>query len=279
MQEKLENPEKRTILDSEENLKKRIQRLKNSLRENSDDLIEQYSEEYNYYEDYEEYNYYEEYIRNPENVIFTWKVAGPLHFAMSQDKMREKIIDVFKAMVESGHLMTKNDFEEQIDQETIFPMQTNDLTRIWGANYINEHKNKITAAKHYLVIDNDESFTVNVWLETNYYQPCLRSVKSGGYVVAEKIEGVRAASDYKFSEFLDAIKYRDFADPGNVIESDSRGPVIVDTEIKSFDIELKGYARQLSYLKDRFFALNPKAQLSIDFEIPLSAIFGVAVTD
>ena len=221
----------------------------------------------------------EQYIRENFDKIPTWELTGSLHYGMTLRKMEDVIKQKFLDMAAQGKLMTENSLMANLDRTTLYPPNhkgNSDLTRIWGAHFLKSNfpeNSKLDVAEHFLIIgDEATELEVEVW-HTDY--PCLSLIKSG-YILSKKIDGENKARDYQYSNVLDALKYRDFTDPGNIIQDANGIGWIVDTERKSFDPPKinKGQYLIREYLKKRFKVLSGDESSSLyqTFKISLSDI-------
>jgi len=208
--------------------------------------------------------------------IPTWEVAGALHFGMSPNDMKETITEKLKEMAKSGRIKLETSIEHR---ELYFPNDEsrNNLTRIWGAQFLQkqlEKDNDVKAAEHFLIFKESVSeIKINIWLVNSQY-PYVSSINfDSGYVLSERIIGEPKATNYKVSSLIDA-GFRDFSDPGNIIEDKNKINWVVDTEAKSFDSPSMNREEQVvtSYLKKRFdFLYSNENQITI--KIPVSDIF------
>lgn len=203
----------------------------------------------------------EQWIRaNKDQIAFpSWEVAGSLNCAMSPCEIKHVITNKFKEMVASGNLISEESLNNNHARETFYPTTgrgTNDLTRIWGAEFLRSNLRKdstLNAVEHFLIIDNAaEEIEVLVGTYDEYY-PCLSNVKNA-YILSKKIEGVPKAWECRFSSKLNDLRYRDF-NPSNLIRDSQGTGWIVDTEIKGFEPPKPDDALPLNYLKSRYRAL------------------------
>lgn len=201
----------------------------------------------------------ESWIRANSDKLSTWQVAGPLHYGMTLDQMKEAIKKKFQEMERTGKLMTEEELLKKYNRQDFYPLSGrggNNLTRIWGAEYLKSNISEcdnLDVADHYLIVDSLE-LEVQVW---HGEYPYL-SVINNAHILSKRIEGIGSAWDYRFSKKLDELKYRDFKDFGNII-CDTHGiGWIVDTELKGFDppdIDSDKYLIR-DYLKKRFKVLS-----------------------
>ena len=199
----------------------------------------------------------EKWIRENSDKIPTWEVTGPLHYGMSLNKMKEVIKQKFRDMASSGHLMVQKSLDETHDRTNFYPTLGrggNNMTRIWGAEFLKSNlldDTTLRAADHFLIVDDEASeIEVEVWHEA---QPHLYIVNNA-HILSKKIEGDPQAGDYRFSNTLDKLGYRDFKNHGNIIRDSNGIGWIVDTELNSFDAPHLTRSACLiqNYLKKRF---------------------------
>lgn len=220
----------------------------------------------------------EKWVRENSDKIPSWQVAGPLNYGMSHEQMKDVITKKFKEMAFSGNLMTNEQLTLNHNREIFYPTTGrggNNLTRIWGAEFLKSNlidDKTLNAAEHFLIVDDSASeIEVQVWHNEYPYV----SIVNNAHILSQKIEGVRKAGEYRSSEKLDELRYRDFNDPGNII-CDSKGKGwVVDTEWKSFDspkLNDRSYRIQ-NYLKKRFEVLSGENYSCLQtFKISVSEI-------
>lgn len=219
----------------------------------------------------------ENYIRKNSHKIPTWKAAGSLHYGMSISEIESMVREKLQELVVSNQLIMEN--SPGNEHSTFFcenKRGKNDLTRIWGANFLNanlDSNSTLQAAIHYLVIDEGaEEIEVEVHYKGEF--PIISSVKNA-HVLSKRIIGEKKARDYRFCNELQKVRYCDFQDPGNIIRDSNNIGWIVDTEIKSFfpPKYSNGYFHILRYLKKRFKVLSSSENTtSTTFTIPISDI-------
>jgi len=221
---------------------------------------------------------FEKYIRENQDEIPSWQIAGPLNYSMSLEQMKDVVTKKFKEMVSSGNLMTEKQLTKNHNRETFYPTTGrggSNLTRIWGAEYLKSNlvdDTTLAVAEHFLIVDDSASeIEVEVWHGDGY--PYV-SVVNNAYVLSQKIEGERKAWEYRYSIKLDELGYVDFKDRGNII-CDSKGKGwIVDTELMSFvPPNVKGVSSLQDYLKKRFKVLAGKEYS------PACQIFKISIAD
>jgi hypothetical protein len=207
-------------------------------------------------------------VNKLEKNILTWGPAGPLHYGMSLEDMEDAIKLKFKEMAESGHLMTEEFYKTHCDDREYYHLAGADnLTRIWGAEYLNSHLENIQSIKavqHYLIVlDEIDEIEVEVKPVGDY--PVLASVKNA-YILSKKVEPIPEESECK--GILSLYGYKDLhGDAGNVLVDAQHMSWVVDTEFKSFDrpSNINNYSI-FEYLNKRFGALTDYAS-SLSFKI------------
>lgn len=230
--------------------------------ENAEEPFLASSTDESYWEKQEKlYLRFEQWIRK-NNQAPTWEVAGPLHYGMTLSKMQKAIEQKFCNLVSSGLLIKESIFNKK--RSDFYPPTGkggDNLTRIWGAEYLNSNlsnQKDLKAAGHFLVVG-DDADEIEVQVALGEY-PYLSIIKNG-HIVSKKIDGEERAFSYRSSMVLEKLRYKDFKDQGNIIQDANRINWIVDTELKSFDappIGINQYAMQ-TFLKKRFAVLAGEA--------------------
>lgn len=244
------------IQDEKENEEKEIAELANS-RFSLKKLDDSYWQKQK-----ESYLNIEEYIRENLHESPSWDVAGPLHYGMTLEEMKNAILRKFQQMSSSGSLLTEVSFSKNFKHENFFRLRgrgSKDLTRIWGSEFLRANLGKkntdLNAAEHFLILDQSTN-EIEVEVVPCDGYPCLSGVKNA-YILSRKIEGLAKAHLYRSSPELDELGYRDFSDSGNIIRDSNDIGWVVDTELKSFDLpKLSFKARSIrEYLPKRFKVL------------------------
>lgn len=224
----------------------------------------------------EEIGVSENEISQNREIVPSWPVAGPLHYGMSLEEMDETIQKKFQELATQGRLIregtlnnNRSSFHPPMDKQA-----DNNLTRIWGAEFLKrglQEDSALKVADHFLVIE-EEATEIEVQVWRGEY-PCLSIVRNA-YIVSQKIIGQQKSKMFSHSTSLDRLQYRDFSDPGNILQDCNGIGWIVDTEAKSFDLPCldEQASRVLSYAKNRFEALYGR-KLYRTFKIPVSKLF------
>lgn len=185
------------------------------------------------------------------------QIAGGLIWKMSLDEMRNAIREKFKALYHGGKILTKDQFDKIKHAYYTGPGSGSDkLTRIWGADYLKKYfvdhnVSYYDVPEYVLVVDDPRHIAVKLGLAGLF--PKLELFNGRVYFA-----NIRGKSVAKESELLRQTGYKDFKDPGNVIEDEQTGKrFVVDTEIKSFEPLLSPKDELLfNYAKRRFWMMN-----------------------
>lgn len=221
----------------------------------------------------------EKFIRENPDQIPTLSLTGSLNYGMSLKQMKDTITKKFTNMVLTGHLLTQEQFSKQHDSKFFHlckgEMNGQNLTRIWGAEFLKSHlldDRIINVAEHFLIIE-ESSEEVEVAIDPDSYFPIFRNIKNA-YIYSKKITGFPCAWEYRFSEALQNLGYRDFKDSGNIICDPNGTGWVVDTEIKGFDLPklTRLESNICNYLKRRFEVLAGE-DFSWTFKISINDIF------
>lgn len=210
----------------------------------------------------------EDYMNFEENLNIIRKKPrasfGEINYGMTLEEIKQKLWEKFKEFKKEGLIITHEEFEKIKDNYFNKPSQ--DLTRIWGADYL---KNKINqseylkskyAVPNYIIVANNLNHLI-IRLDFNQNFPIATALKNAE-IYFEKISGPHVASWYSLATkdigISSGIGYDDFSDPGNIIFDSKSGKFyIVDTEFKSFKFPIKGYLSAiLPYASERFKYLN-----------------------
>lgn len=195
-------------------------------------------------------------------------LAG-INYAMTFEEMKEQIEQKFKALEDSGLIITPSEFEKIKDE--YYPLKRENLTRIWCADYLKKNfheqlplKDKYDVPDYIIVLNNDEQVKIKLrWYFSDLYPLAASLIDASIYF--KNIKGKKCA--YSEGEIMweeigpeTQIGFRDFSDPGNIIREEGTGKYyIVDTEIKSFKFPIKVKLRKkLEYARTRFKYLNNK---------------------
>ncbi|MCK9543010.1 MAG: hypothetical protein M0R03_13365 [Novosphingobium sp.] len=192
-------------------------------------------------------------------------IFGHINYNMSLDQMKEKTNEIFQKFKQDGLIISKSEFEKV--KNDYFYKQYSDLTRIWGIEYLKDSINKSKflsdryATPDYIIVaDNPEEITVELNFFNNKFA-IVSTLKDAKFYL-KNIKGSKAAYDYhEYIGISSGIGFSDFSDPGNIIMDEETGKYyIVDTEFKSFTIELDHKLKELlNYAKERFSYLNKDA--------------------
>jgi hypothetical protein len=195
-------------------------------------------------------------------------LGGFVHYMMTKDEMKHHTVSKLIEMRNNGLLLTKNEF---IENDEWFPRDSIDLTRIWGADFLNKRflesglDSEFKVPDYVIVVPNLE-FDVEISFWSSHL-PILSKIgdRSGNYkLYFIKIVGPPVGN--QCSHILEQFNYYDTRDPVaenyNVIQ-ENRINYVVDTEWKSF---LRSsilpsnfprlYRELLLYMKNRFHIHN-----------------------
>lgn len=175
-----------------------------------------------------------------------WEPAGPVTYAMTLEEIDTLIKKKFQELAKEGRLLPKPLFEATFNPNDFIQKSPN-LTRIFGELFLKE-STSFNVPRHYILFE-EGRIEVELWSGT---YPAL-SILKNCEMVAEKIEGEKAASQFAWNPELKKVGYADFSDPGNILVDATDRAWIVDTEVKSFDPP--SYRHQF-YLQERFAHLT-----------------------
>lgn len=255
-QESQSIPEALAEIDAQKKVEKRKKRKTLKPLPEAIDFDIQYQKLLKRYREYEED--LDAYVKENPKASF-----GGINYAMTLKEMEQKLQEKFEDMNNRGLIIFKEEFERI--KGKYFSRPTDDLTRIWGAEYLKNKINKSEYLKsHYdvptyvIVADDPKHLEINLFFD----KPTFPNAGTLGnaYIYFEKIVGPRVA--FWHSPIVDeigiksGIGYNDFTDPGNIIEMNGKN-YIVDTEFKSFKFPISlNQTLILDYAAKRFSYLN-----------------------
>jgi len=250
-------PEQLAEITAHELIKQRLQRKFVPPRPESIDFKIQYQK---LLEDYIEFEDHFNQIKEEPEASY-----GGINYIMTLEEMKQTLKEKFVTMKKNGLIFSKDEFEKIKDK--YFNRPINDLTRIWGADYL---KNKISESEqlqaeygvpNYIIVAQDpNSIKINLSFSNELF-PIANSLENG-LIYFEKIAGIPIASWHSSSVndigIKSGIGYDDFSDPGNILlENKSDKKYVVDLEFKSFKLPVNGYTQWvLNYAAKRFRYLN-----------------------
>lgn len=211
--------------------------------------------------------------------ICKWEPAGFLHYGMSLKEMNEVIQNQFRRMIAENTFIREESLEGK--RHLYYPENregSNDISRVWGAEFLNSRLQKHTflkAAKHIVVLKTGASeVQFNIYHDiTNPENYPLMRLKNA-YVLSERIDGKLGVDDCPYLDLLRELGYVDFGDLGNIIKTSDSKYYVVDTEIKSFNEPTKSDSKLydlIFYLKRRFHVLlegvNDRGKSSISLSL------------
>ncbi len=179
--------------------------------------------------------FYPYYEANVDAIMKVWpqyELTGTvLNYGMSWEAITRAVVDKFKQMYKNGQILTKQEFEKKNKSEW-WP-HGNDLTRIWGAEFLSkkfheEKREKFKTPRYIIVVDDLSKIKVKV--SFNQCFPAISKIMNGE-VYAEKVKGKPAA---KKGLSIIGYGYTDYSDPGNIYLTEDGIYYVLDTEYKSF---------------------------------------------
>ncbi len=224
---------------------------------------EEYNKEYNrlvvLYKDFEDN--LEEFKDSLESWSWATLFCG-INYIMTLDEMKKKVEVKFREMKNKGLIVSRDEFEK-IEKIYFTEKPSDNLSRIWGGEYL---KGKINESKYlqekydvpnYVIVADDDPDHIKVKLYFgNLMFPMPTSLKNAS-VYFIKIVGTPSALLVK--DDLSPIGFTDFSDPGNIIRDKKTGKYyVIDTEFKSFEPKIKSSRmyNMLIYTRKRFRHLN-----------------------
>ena len=257
----------------EEMLKRAIEAEIGPEDSNSDDL--EYSEDLESPVDLEYIDslrkqYRKQFLSTMRQNFHEYELAGSIDYFMSLEEIKNKVKKRFKEMYKKGQIITEDEFQRRDKSKWHKVKGGDDLTRIWGAEYLAKKfaEGKLAGDKRahlkvpdYLIVVSD---LTDIQVGIDLLGSCFPIVNPllNGTIYAEKIEGTPGS----FPNV--GYGFTDYTDPGNILRTDANTFYVVDTELKSFydncqfTYLLKKKRRKYnwtilcSYLKHRFDVLN-----------------------
>jgi hypothetical protein len=192
-------------------------------------------------------------------------LTGPINLFLSDDEVKNKLLDSFNELKVDGKIINKKDFTDEYIKENNFYIDRNhtDMGRIFGAYFINGRNRAFKAPDFIIVVENESDIQCTI----NYGNiPSIQLVNAKIYF--KEVKGESCANRYKGA--LNDIGYIDVqGDNGNLIKTDDGELYIVDTEPKSFSdhvfiihISYNRPKRHNLFLKDNIsYIRNRRAKL------------------
>lgn len=191
-----------------------------------------------------------------KKVFPTYEVAGNLSYTMSLDGIIKALKTRFQHMYKKGSIITHKEFEKHNKDKWFLDRPTQDLTRIWGAEYLKkkfiESKSKILKVPKYIIaVDDLDKIQVKINFDTCW--PIVLEIVNG-IIYREKIAGIPAQMQIGFG-------YTDYA-LGNIFKTKEGSYYFLDTEYKSFydgrpELNMPAWSKnKCEYLKTRFDIVN-----------------------
>ena len=180
----------------------------------------------------------------------TYRGAGYLNYLMTLDEMKVVVEDKFKQMRRNGQILTKDEFKQRDSAEWYY--KGDELTRIWGAEYLAEKfaeagEPKFKVPEYIIVVDDPENIQADIWFTDCF--PVMNKIKNST-IYAEYIRGDGAAhqlqeelAEKKLSPlerrrrtglFKLAHGYTDFSGNNNILRTIEGDNYFVDTAWDSF---------------------------------------------
>lgn len=190
---------------------------------------------------------------------------GGIDYTMTLNEMGKKIKEKFSEMKKNGWIISKDEFKK-IEKNYFTEKPSNNLSRIWGVEYLKGKINKseylqgkYDVPKYVIVADDPDHIKVKLYFG-NLRFPILSSLENAT-IYFIKIVGVPAGLSFEVKFDLSPIGFDDFSDPGNIIrEKNTNMYYVVDTELKSFKREVNNpqLKDMLEYTRKRFLYFNKK---------------------
>ncbi len=135
------------------------------------------------------------HLKAQEDTFYTFEVAGNLSYLDSLEVMQKKIRDTFNELYRNGQIITEDEFNK-LNKDNWVKQQREDLTRIWGANYLakkfaenpQENRNK-RVPRYLIVVKHLDNIDVEIALNEGHYGQCYPTLLTlkNGTIYAEKI--------------------------------------------------------------------------------------------
>lgn len=197
------------------------------------------------------------------------KIKGGIHLAMDYNEIIQIIRNKLLNFRKNKLLITEEEFKK-ID-ETKWYERGNNLTRVWGAEYlkymfIKDSISDFSVPEYMIVVNNLDDIRIQITTPLNDL-PCICKILTGSIYGTNIIDGIRSGDDpYVKGTLKHKYNFNDFA-PSNVLSKNGI-LYVVDTEMKSFNIELPelliANRDVLGYLHKRFMVINRQNFLEYD---------------
>ncbi len=247
------------------------------------DENEEYSKEYNKlvekYKNYEDnLEAFRKHLAREQYPLMI--LRGGIDYTMTLDEMRQKIKEKFSEIKKKGLIISKDEFKK-IEKNYFTIRKHEDLTRIWGREYLkgkinnSEYLQKRYDVPNYVIVADDDPDHIKLKLQFSTLFPTFGHLENAT-IYFIKIIGKPSAFSYEVKVNLRGISYADFASDSNVIRDNKTGKYyIVDTGTDSFKIEgmPSRVNAMLEYATERFLYLNKKilgGKLNYTYDINLS---------
>jgi hypothetical protein len=166
---------------------------------------------------------------------------GGIHYGMDKSQMEQVVKQKFQQLEANGKIITSEQFSKIKDK---YYRPLTDLTRIWGADYLQKMfaseklQDRYAVPNYVIVKDNDYPIVIEVYL--NDFWPIVNNI-TNAKIYFETIKG-KPLYQRIGQEAMDNIgpktnvKFADFSSNGNIYESSDGKLYVLDTEFKSFEI-------------------------------------------
>lgn len=170
-----------------------------------------------------------------------YEPAGGLKLSIDPDQINPFVQKKFADLRKAGLLLFRSEFEKQEDPARFRQpgkSQNDDLTRLWGAEYLRE---KLRSVKHYsvprflIVVENGVKNIPVTVVKDKLSLVISKCDTQFAQVVVEDMKNTLGTCSFEKHGWMKSIGYVDFADSGN-IRQDRDGFYVVDTEWKSFEV-------------------------------------------
>jgi hypothetical protein len=205
----------------------------------------------------------------------SFEPAGGIKLSIDTDEIDSLVQEKFLQLRINGLLLTRSEFEQREDVAKFRKPgkdQNDDLTRLWGAEYLRKKLlgNEQYSVPRFFIIVEDGAKKIPVTVIKTYNSLLISKCDTAfAEVVVENMVDTRATCTKEKHGWLEKIGYVDYADSGNIREGRNGKFFVVDTEWKSLDGVIKivdenlksldpTLVRLRTYASERFNILHPE---------------------
>ena len=176
-------------------------------------------------------------IRNLFETVDT-SLMGSINYGMSWDEIEKKVTKMFTRMRENGSIVTKKEFEKIKNQ--YYDLERDDISRIWGADYLKRAISQDPELSQYdvpdyvIVLDDLKTVTIYIKFDESWNVPAISTIRAGGSrpkIYFKSISGKNVTSQ---STVLKKIGFNDFLGENVIEDATTKKRYIIDTETGSF---------------------------------------------